>query len=78
MIELLELGFGYILGNLLCCILLLLIFGVVVISICIDGVLYEFIMVFGVKEDVIDIILNFKSLVVFLEEDELVIMYLCK
>lgn len=65
-------------GNVLCCSLLLLIFGVVVISVCIDGVLYEFSIIFGVKEDVIEIIFNIKQFVVLSECDEFIIVYLCK
>ena len=47
-------------------------------SIRIDGVLHEFTTVPGVKEDVTDIILNLKGLVVSSEEDEPVTMYLRK
>ena len=49
-----------------------------VTSIRIDGVLHEFTTVPGVKEDVTDIILNLKGLVVSSEEDEPVTMYLRK
>lgn len=41
-LELLECGFGYILGNVFCCILFLLMLGCVVIEVEIDGVLYEY------------------------------------
>jgi DNA-directed RNA polymerase subunit alpha len=49
-----------------------------VTSISIDGVLHEFTTVPGVKEDVTDIILNLKGLVVSSDEDEPVTMYLRK
>ena len=44
----------------------------------IDGVLHEFTTVAGVKEDVTEIILNLKGLVVSSEEDEPVTMYVRK
>lgn len=77
-IEPLEPGFGYTLGNSLRRTLLSSIPGAAVTSIRIDGVLHEFTTVPGVKEDVTDIILNLKSLVVSSEEDEPVTMYLRK
>ncbi|MEV8406470.1 DNA-directed RNA polymerase subunit alpha [Streptomyces niveus] len=49
-----------------------------VTSIRIDGVLHEFTTVPGVKEDVTDLILNIKQLVVSSEHDEPVVMYLRK
>ena len=63
-IEPLEPGFGYTLGNSLRRTLLSSIPGAAVTSIRIDGVLHEFTTVPGVKEDVTDIILNLKGLVV--------------
>ena len=77
-IEPLEPGFGYTLGNSLRRTLLSSIPGAAVTSIRIDGVLHEFTTVPGVKEDVADIILNLKNLVVSSEEDEPVTMYLRK
>lgn len=77
-IEPLEPGFGYTLGNSLRRTLLSSIPGAAVTSIRIDGVLHEFTTVPGVKEDVTDIILNLKSLVVSSDEDEPVTMYLRK
>ena len=74
----LEPGFGYTLGNSLRRTLLSSIPGAAVTSIRIDGVLHEFTTVPGVKEDVTDIILNLKGLVVSSEEDEPVTMYLRK
>jgi DNA-directed RNA polymerase subunit alpha len=78
-IEPLEPGFGYTLGNSLRRTLLSSIPGAAVTSIRIDGVLHEFTTVPGVKEDVTDIILNIKELVVSSSEhDEPVVMYLRK
>src|SRR6195952_3767327 len=77
-IEPLEPGFGYTLGNSLRRTLLSSIPGAAVTSIRIDGVLHEFTPGPGVKEDVTDIILNLKGLVVSSEEDEPVTMYLRK
>ena len=60
-IEPLEPGFGYTLGNSLRRTLLSSIPGAAVTSIRIDGVLHEFTTVPGVKEDVTNIILNLKQ-----------------
>src|SRR5436189_2855002 len=76
--EPLEPGFGYTIGNSLRRTLLSSIPGAAVTSIRIEGVLHEFSTVAGVKEDVTDIILNLKELVVSSEEDEPVTMYLRK
>ena len=75
-IEPLEPGFGYTLGNSLRRTLLSSIPGAAVTSIRIDGVLHEFSTVPGVKEDVTELILNIKNLVVSSENDEPVVMYL--
>lgn len=77
-IEPLEPGFGYTLGNSLRRTLLSSIPGAAVTSIRIDGVLHEFSTVPGVKEDVTEIILSIKELVVSSENDEPVVMYLRK
>ncbi len=77
-IEPLEPGFGYTLGNSMRRTLLSSIPGAAVTSIRIDGVLHEFTTVTGVKEDVTEIILNIKNLVVSSENDEPVVMYLRK
>jgi DNA-directed RNA polymerase subunit alpha len=77
-IEPLEPGFGYTLGNSLRRTLLSSIPGAAVTSIKIDGNLHEFSTVEGVVEDVTEIILNLKGLVVSSEEDEPVTMYLRK
>jgi len=77
-IEPLEPGFGYTLGNSLRRTLLSSIPGAAVTSIRIDGVLHEFTTIAGVKEDVTEIILNIKNIVLSSENDEPVVMYLRK
>src|SRR6516164_637245 len=77
-IEPLEPGFGYTIGNSLRRTLLSSIPGAAVTSIRIEGVLHEFSTVAGMTEDVTDIILNLKELVVSSESDEPVVMYLRK
>src|SRR5687768_18566143 len=77
-IEPLEPGFGYTLGNSLRRTLLSSIPGAADTSIRIEGTLHEFTTVPGVKEDVTEIILNLKGLVVSSDSDEPVTMYLRK
>jgi DNA-directed RNA polymerase subunit alpha len=77
-LEPLEPGFGYTLGNSLRRTLLSSIPGAAVTSIRVDGVLHEFTTVPGVKEDVTDLVLNVKELIVSTEHDEPVVMYLRK
>ncbi len=69
-VEPLEPGFGQTLGNTLRRTLLSRIPGAAVTSIRIDGVQHEFTTVTGVVEDVVDIILNLKQLVLRLDTDE--------
>jgi DNA-directed RNA polymerase subunit alpha len=66
-IEPLEPGFGYTLGNTLRRTLLARIPGAAVTSIQIEGVQHEFSTIEGVVEDVVDIILNIKQIVVRME-----------
>ncbi len=77
-IEPLEPGFGYTLGNSLRRTLLSSIPGASVTSIKVEGTQHEFSTVEGVVEDVTEIILNLKGLVISSEEDEPVVMYLRK
>jgi len=77
-IEPLEPGFGYTLGNSLRRTLLSSIPGAAVTSIKIDGVLHEFTTIPGVKEDVVELVMNVKELCVSSEHDEPVSMYLRK
>ena len=69
-IEPLEPGFGYTLGNALRRTLLSSIPGAAISSVRIDGVLHEFSTIPKVTEDVTDIILNLKELVVRSDVDE--------
>jgi len=62
-VEPLERGFGYTLGNCMRRTLLSSLQGAAACSIQISGVHHEFASVNGVREDVIDIVLNVKSLV---------------
>ncbi|MES1170827.1 MAG: DNA-directed RNA polymerase subunit alpha, partial [Actinomycetota bacterium] len=65
----LEPGFGYTLGNSLRRTLLSSIPGAAITSVRFDGVLHEFTTIDGVKEDVTEILLNLKNLVVSSEHD---------
>ena len=77
-IEPLEPGFGYTLGNSLRRTLLSSIPGAAVTSIKVEGTSHEFSTIPGVVEDLTEIILNVKKLVLSSEEDEPVTMYLRK
>lgn len=68
--EPLERGFGYTFGNSLRRVLLSSLPGAAVTSVKIDGVQHEFATVKGVKEDVLSILMNLKSLVVKMHSDE--------
>ena len=70
LIEPLEPGFGYTLGNTLRRTLLSRIPGAAVSSLRINGIYHEFTTVPGVEEDVVDIILNIKRLVVRMDDPE--------
>ena len=61
-LEPLEPGFGYTLGNSMRRTLLSSIPGAAVTSIRVDGVLHEFSTIEGVTEDVTEVILNLKQL----------------
>lgn len=75
-IEPLEPGFGYTLGNSLRRTLLSSIPGAAVTQVKIDGVLHEFSTVEGVTEDVTDIVLNLKELVLRSDNEEATTVYL--
>lgn len=77
-LEPLEPGFGYTLGNSMRRTLLSSIPGAAVTNIRIAGVPHEFATVEGVKEDVVEIILNIKQLVVSSDHDEPVVAHLTK
>ncbi len=69
-IEPLERGFGHTLGNSLRRVLLSSIPGCAVTSATIKGVLHEYSSIDGVREDVLDILLNLKNLSIKLHEGE--------
>ena len=75
-IEPLEPGFGYTVGNSLRRTLLSSIPGAAISSVRIETVLHEFSTIPKVTEDVTDIILNLKELVIRSDVDEPVTMYL--
>ncbi|MEA2477064.1 MAG: DNA-directed polymerase subunit alpha [Actinomycetota bacterium] len=75
-IEPLEPGFGYTLGNSLRRTLLSSIPGAAITQIKIDSVLHEFSTIDGVTEDVTDIVLNLKELVVSSDHEEPTTVYL--
>ena len=74
----LEPGFGYTLGNSLRRTLLSSIPGAAVTNIRIQGVSHEFSTIPGVKEDGVEVILNIKNLVVSSEHDAPVVAHLSK
>ncbi len=69
-LEPFERGFGHTLGNALRRILLSSMPGCAVVDVEIDSVLHEYTTIEGVQEDVIDILLNLKSLFVTLEDKD--------
>ena len=77
-IEPLEPGFGYTLGNSLRRTLLSSIPGAAVTSIRVAGALHEFTTLEGVKEDLTDIVLNIKNLVISSDNDEPTVAYIRK
>jgi len=68
-VEPLEQGFGYTIGNALRRALLASIPGAAITSIKIDGVLHEFSTIPGVKEDTTELILNLRELFVKMDMD---------
>jgi len=68
-IEPLDKGFGYTFGNSLRRVLLSSLGGAAIKSVRIEGVAHEFSSVAGVKEDVTDIVLNLKDIVVRMHTD---------
>ncbi|MCC2646043.1 MAG: rpoA [Rickettsiaceae bacterium] len=69
-IEPLERGFGITIGNALRRVLLSSLQGAAITSLRIPGVVHEFSSVSGVREDIVDIILNVKSIVVNMQTEE--------
>ncbi len=68
-IEPLERGFGWTLGNALRRVLLSSLQGAAVTAAQIEGVLHEFSSIPGVREDVTDIVLNLKALAIRMHSD---------
>ncbi len=64
-----ERGYGITIGNSLRRVLLSSIMGAAITSVKIDGVDHEFSTVRGVKEDVTEIILNLKKVVLRMDDD---------
>jgi DNA-directed RNA polymerase subunit alpha len=68
-IEPLDKGFGYTFGSSLRRVLLSSLSGAAITSVRIEGISHEFSSIAGVKEDVTDIVLNLKDLVVKMHTD---------
>lgn len=75
-LEPLERGFGYTLGTALRRVLLSSLEGAAVTQCEIDGVLHEYSAIEGVREDVIDVLLNLKGLALIMHEGERAEMHL--
>lgn len=69
-VEPLEPGFGYTLGNAMRRTLLSSVPGAAISEVKIEGVLHEFTTIPGVKEDVTEVVLNLKEVVVRMESEE--------
>jgi len=69
-VEPLETGFGLTIGNALRRVLLSSLQGAAITSMKVEGVVHEFSSIPGVKEDVTDIILNFKTVIVLMHVSE--------
>lgn len=69
-IEPLERGFGTTIGNSLRRVLLSSLEGAAVTAVRIEGITHEYTAIPGIVEDVIDIMMNLKGLVVKIEDDE--------
>lgn len=77
-LEPLERGFGHTLGNALRRILLSSMPGAAVEEVEIDGVVHEYSTIEGVREDVIEILLNLKGVAIVLNEKDETILTLSK
>ena len=76
--EPLERGFGTTIGNALRRVLLSSLPGAAVFSIKVDGVYHEFTSIPGIVEDVTAIILNIKTLVMSIQDDEIYTLRISK
>lgn len=77
-LEPLERGYGYTLGNALRRILLSSMPGCAITEVAIDGVLHEYSTIEGVQEDVVDIILNLKQVAIKITAGEDAVLTLNK
>lgn len=77
-LEPLERGFGHTLGNALRRILLSSMPGCAPTEVEIDGVLHEYSSIEGVKEDVVEILLNIKQIAIILHEKDEITLTLTK
>ena len=77
-IEPLERGFGQTIGNALRRVLISSLPGAAVFSIKVDGVYHEFTSIPGIVEDVTAIILNIKTLVMSIQDDEIYTLRISK
>ena len=77
-LEPLERGFGHTLGNALRRILLSSMVGAAIIEASIEGVLHEYSSIDGVREDVVDILLNLKGVAIRLEGRDAITLTLIK
>lgn len=77
-IEPLERGFGHTLGNALRRVLLSSIPGCAVTEVTIDGVLHEYSTIDGVREDIIDILLNLKNLAIKIHDADSAVLRINK
>lgn len=75
-LEPLERGFGYTLGTALRRVLLSSLEGAAITQCEIDGVLHEYSAIEGVREDVIDVLLNLKGVALIMHEGERAEMHL--
>ncbi len=75
-VEPLERGYGTTLGNSLRRVLLSSLPGYAITSVKIDGVLHEFSTIDGVKEDVTEIVLNLKGVILKVHGDEAKTIYI--
>ena len=75
-LEPLERGFGHTLGNALRRIILSSTPGAAIIEAKIDGVLHDYSTIDGVKEDVINILLNLKGMIVKLLDQDLSLIHI--
>lgn len=77
-IEPLEEGYGHTLGNSLRRVMLTSIKGAAITSVTIDGVKHQFSTLAGLKEDIVELLLNIKKVRLHIEDDKEVKLHLFK